>query len=65
MKKYEQGNVLKIENIIESLKKEQKYRVINLSKNLSFDVYSNLNSREKELILQGGLLPYVRKKVLD
>lgn len=63
--KIEQGNVLKIENIIESLKKEQKYRVINLSKNLSFEVYSNLNSREKELILQGGLLPYVRKKVLD
>lgn len=61
--KVEQGDVLSINDLIEAIKGEQQYKVINLSKNNTFNVYSNLNEREKELILSGGLLPYVRKKV--
>lgn len=61
--KVEQGDVLKIVGLVEGIKGEQKYEVINLSKNILFNVYSNLNEREKELLLSGGLLPYIRKKV--
>lgn len=60
----EQGDILKIENIIQAVKGEQRYLVTNLTKNKSFEVYSNLNTKEKELVLLGGLLPYVRSKVL-
>lgn len=61
--KVAQGDILKLNGLIESLKGEQKYEVIDLSKNISFKVHSNLNEREKELLLSGGLLPYVRKRV--
>ncbi len=62
--KIQQGDILEIDNILESIKSEQKYKVRILDKNIAFEVFSNLNSKEKELILQGGLLPYVRRKVL-
>ncbi|MGB9822017.1 aconitate hydratase [Thermodesulfovibrio sp.] len=59
----EKGDILKIET--QAIKNDQRYPVVNLTKNKSFDVYSNLNAKEKELILIGGLLPYVRNKVLS
>ncbi|MGB9710307.1 MAG: aconitate hydratase [Thermodesulfovibrio sp.] len=59
----EKGDILKIET--QAIKNDQRYTVVNLTKNKSFDVYSNLNAKEKELILIGGLLPYVRNKVLS
>lgn len=59
----EQGDLLKITDLVETVRKKQRYTVINLTRGSSFEVYSNLNEREKELILSGGLLPYVRKKV--
>ncbi|MGB9892565.1 aconitate hydratase [Thermodesulfovibrio yellowstonii] len=61
--KVEQGDILKLNGLIEAIKSEQQYEVINLSKKNSFKVYSNLNERERDLLLSGGLLPYVRKKV--
>lgn len=63
--KVEQGDMLKISDLTAEVKGSQKYLVFNESKNISFEVYSNLNNREKELILSGGLLPYVRKKVIQ
>lgn len=63
--KVERGDILKLNGLIESIKGEQQYEVINLSKKNSFKVYSNLNERERELLLSGGLLPYVRKKVIQ
>ena len=63
--KVEQGDILGISNLINIVKGDQKYEVFNHTKNISFEVYSNLNTREKELILNGGLLPYVRRKVLE
>ena len=62
--KIEQGDILEIKNLIEGVKDNQHYEVKNLTKDFIFYVKSNLNSKEKELILEGGLLPYVRKKVL-
>lgn len=60
----EHGDILKIENTIESVKSKQKFIVTNLTKNKSFETYSDFNSKEKELILLGGLLPFVRSKVM-
>ncbi|MCX7770972.1 MAG: aconitate hydratase [Proteobacteria bacterium] len=62
--KIQQGDILEIADLIDSIKNDQAYTVRVIDKDISFDVISNLNSKEKELILQGGLLPYVKKKVL-
>jgi len=62
--KIEKADILEIKNLIEGIKNNQRYEVKNLTKDFVFYVNSNLNSKEKELILEGGLLPYVRKKVL-
>jgi aconitate hydratase len=62
--KIEKGDILEIKNLTEGIKNNQRYEVKNLTKDFVFYVKSNLNSKEKELILEGGLLPYVRKKVL-
>jgi len=63
--KVERGDILGASNLIKVVEGDQKYEIFNHTKNISFEVYSNLNTREKELILNGGLLPYVRKKVLE
>ena len=63
--KVEQGDILGASNLVKIVEGEQKYEIFNHTKNISFEVYSNLNTKEKELILSGGLLPYVRKKVLE
>jgi aconitate hydratase len=62
--KIEKADILEIKNLTEGIKNNQRYEVKNLTKDFVFYVNSNLNSKEKELILEGGLLPYVRKKVL-
>ncbi len=55
-----QGDRLLLKHAIDSIKGSQNLIVENLTKDYSFEVISNLNNREKELILKGGLLPYVR-----
>lgn len=59
-----QGDILQISSLIEGVNITQEYEIRNLTKNQTFKVYSNLNPKEQELILQGGLLPYLRKQVL-
>lgn len=58
----EQGDILLIRDIIRSIEKDQKIVVENVSKGYTFEVRSNLNDKEKRLILKGGLLPYIRQK---
>ncbi len=55
-----QGDRLLIGNISAAIKGDQNFTVENLTKGYSFEAASNLNDREKELILKGGLLPYAR-----
>ncbi|MCL4457878.1 MAG: aconitate hydratase [Nitrospirae bacterium] len=55
-----QGDRLLIGNINAVIKGDQNFKVENLTKGYSFEAVANLNDREKELILKGGLLPYVR-----
>jgi aconitate hydratase len=59
--KIEKGDRLMIQNLKESLTGNQEYTVHNITGSYSFEVYSSLNDREKEIILSGGLLPYTRK----
>jgi aconitate hydratase len=60
--KVEQGDKLRIQNMKESLKGNQHYTVENVTKNYSFEVLSNLNERERDIILSGGLLSYTKKQ---
>jgi len=57
----EKGEMLLLENIGKSLKGNQSYKVYNMTKNYSFEVISDLNDREKEILLTGGLLPFTKK----
>jgi aconitate hydratase len=59
--KVEKGDKLRIQSMKDALKGNQYYTVENVTKNYSFEVLSNLNEREKEIILSGGLLPYTKK----
>jgi len=58
----EKGDKLRIRNIKDSLNGDQKYTLEDITKHYSFEVLSNLNEREKEIILSGGLLPSIKKK---
>lgn len=58
--KISQGDRLLIKGIIDAIKGGRKFQVKNLTNGYTFEAVSNLNDREKELILKGGLLPYVR-----
>jgi len=57
----EKGEMLLFEDIGKSLKGNQSYKIYNMTKNYSFEVISDLNDREKEILLTGGLLPYTKK----
>lgn len=58
--KIEQGDRLLIHGIIGAIEGDMNFKVENLTKGYAFDVTSNLNEREKKLLLKGGLLPYTK-----
>jgi aconitate hydratase len=60
--KVEKGDRLMIENVQQALKGNQSYTIQNQTKQYSFEVSTNLNDREKELILSGGLLPNTKNQ---
>jgi aconitate hydratase len=59
--KIEKGDNLIIKGALSSLT-DGVFLVENLTKGYSFEVISNFNERERELISAGGLLPYTKKK---
>jgi aconitate hydratase len=61
--KIENGDRLLIPDIKSSLTGNQAYNVFNITKNYSFEIFSHLNDREKEILLTGGLLPYTKKHI--
>lgn len=61
----EKGDRLLLSDLKISLAGSQSYVIRNLSKDYSFEVSSNLNEREKEIILAGGLLPNTRTHIMD
>jgi len=60
--KIEQGDRILISDVREGINGAQRFKVENKTRKYTFEVTSNLNEREKELILNGGLLPYTRRK---
>ena len=56
----EQGDVLEVKDAVSAVKGSQTFTVVNQTKEYIFDVMANLNLREKELILKGGLLSHTR-----
>ncbi|MCE5194550.1 MAG: aconitate hydratase [Nitrospiraceae bacterium] len=60
--KIEKGDMLAIRNIINSLNSEQIYKIENLTKNFTFEVLSDFNDRQKNIIIKGGLLPYTKQQ---
>lgn len=63
--KVEKGDKLIIQDIKKSLTGNQFYIIHNQTKNYSFEVSSQLNDREKEIILSGGLLPNTKKHIKE
>ena len=59
--KIEKGDRLLLEDIKRPLKGNQSYKIYNVTKNYSFEVSSDFNEREKDILLAGGLLPYTKK----
>ncbi len=61
--KIENGDRLLILDVKKSLTGNQTYTVFNITKDYSFEIFSHLNDREKEILLAGGLLPYTKKHI--
>ena len=61
--KTENGDRLLIPDVKKSLTGNQTYTVFNITKDYSFEIFSHLNDREKEILLAGGLLPYTKKHI--
>ncbi|MDQ7786467.1 MAG: aconitate hydratase [Thermodesulfovibrionales bacterium] len=59
--KIEQGNRLVMKDLKNTVTGSQSYHIYNMTKDYTFEVYSQLNEREKELIISGGLLPNTKK----
>mgnify|MGYP001558110255 FL=1 len=58
--KAEKGDRLVIKGVINSLNGSQVYKVENITKGAAFEVVSDLNDRQKQIIIKGGLLPYTK-----
>jgi len=59
--KVEQGDRLVIKDVMVSLSGNQVFRVENLTKGTTFEAVSDLNDRQKAIIIKGGLLPYTKR----
>lgn len=60
--KAEKGDRLAIKDVINSLSGSQVYKVENIIKGTAFEVVSDLNDRQKQIIMKGGLLPYTKQQ---
>jgi aconitate hydratase len=60
----DRGDKLLLEEIRKYLKENHSCKIHNLTKNYSFEVISDFNDREREILLTGGLLPYAKKSTL-
>ena len=63
--KVQQGDRLRIENIHDSLKKDGFLKVENVTQQRFFEVVHGLNNREREILLSGGLLNYIRNRMAN
>ncbi|MBU4319844.1 MAG: hypothetical protein KJ739_01970, partial [Nitrospinae bacterium] len=60
--KAEKGDRLVIKDVINSLNGSQVYKVENITKGAAFEAVSDLNDRQKMIIMKGGLLSYTKQQ---
>lgn len=63
LEKIQKADKLKVKNLKESLQRNQQYKVEIDTRGTSFDCYTDLNDKEKDVILKGGLLSYTRQRM--
>lgn len=56
------GDQLVIDDVITSMKNGETLRVVNKTRNSTFEVHIDLDQREKDVVLAGGLLRFLRQK---
>lgn len=60
---FEQSDEIIVENLKESIRSKDQLTVLNKTKNTSFDVKINLSERQREMILLGGKLNYIKSSL--
>lgn len=58
----DQGDILKIDHIIDAIKSQSKVTVHNVTKNKTFTVSLKISPKEKDILLVGGLINSIRSK---
>jgi aconitate hydratase len=61
--KISSDDILYFKDVIKSLNENKEILVENLSKNFVFKTKYNLTEREREIIKEGGYLPYIKKSL--
>jgi aconitate hydratase len=60
--KIDQGDDIEISNVKKIIESKEKLKVKNLTKNIEFEVEYNLSDRQREIIIAGGTLAYMKSK---
>ena len=60
--KIDQGDDIEIPNIKKIIETKEKLKVKNLTKNIEFEVEYNLSDRQRDIIIAGGTLAYMKNK---
>jgi aconitate hydratase len=58
----EQGDILKFENIRESIENDNSAKVINVTKGKEYELKHTLSNRQREAVLDGGVINTFKKK---
>jgi aconitate hydratase len=61
--KIESGDKVRVENVRKSLEQNQPLRLVNHTKNIELKAEYELSQRQREILLEGGLLNYAKKSV--
>jgi aconitate hydratase len=62
LEKIQPGDQLTIEGVLRSLKNGRALRVLNTTRGRAFEVHIDLDRREKDVVVAGGLLEFVRQQ---
>ena len=60
--KLEQGDVLRIENIRETIKNNDSITATVVGKAIEIQLAFNISSRQVEIILKGGIINYIKQR---
>jgi len=61
--KIDTGDELEIPKLAEAVRKGEPIKIINKTKGIEFVTTYSLIEKQKEVLLAGGLLPYIKKKM--